>query len=218
MPLLLVDLDNTLVDRDAAFRAASVEFLTTHGLPTVDVDWIMRVDASGYRPRAVVAQALRERYASLDAGSVQAFIDRGAADFVTLPEATRFALRHAVTAGWTPVVVTNGSVTQQEAKLRISGLASEVAGWVISEGVGVKKPSRAIFDAAAASVGARLEDGGWVIGDAPQADIAGAVGVGLPSVWLHLGRTWPSELPFQPTHVADHLPAALDHILTVTRS
>ncbi|MGW2343370.1 hypothetical protein [Streptomyces sp. NPDC001661] len=36
MPLMLLDLDNTLVDRDAAFRAAVVDFLAEYGLADAD--------------------------------------------------------------------------------------------------------------------------------------------------------------------------------------
>lgn len=36
MPLLLLDLDNTLVDRDAAFRTAVTDFLAQHGLPETE--------------------------------------------------------------------------------------------------------------------------------------------------------------------------------------
>lgn len=214
MPLLLLDLDNTLVDRDAAFRSAAEALLCEHGLPASDVDWLMRVDASGYRPRSQVAETLRARYASVDQDAVQAFLDHGAAERVRLSEPNRAALRSAVARGWTPIVVTNGSVRQQETKLRVSGLDQEVAGWVISEAVGCRKPDPEIFAAAAAIAGADLGDGGWLVGDAPEADIGGAVGVGLRSVWLDLGRTWPAELPYGPTHVADDVAAALAYLGT----
>jgi putative hydrolase of the HAD superfamily len=32
--------------------------------------------------------------------------------------------------------------------------------------------------------------GAWVVGDSPEADIGGAAAMGLPSVWLHRGRSW----------------------------
>ena len=55
------------------------------------------------------------------------------------------ALRRARAAGWAPFVVTNGTVAQQERKLRHTGLDREVAGWVVSEGAGLRKPDPAIF-------------------------------------------------------------------------
>jgi putative hydrolase of the HAD superfamily len=70
----MIDLDNTLVDRDAAFRAAAIDFLTEHGLPEGDLDWLMTLDASGHTPRREVARALSERYGGIDARD---FLDRG---------------------------------------------------------------------------------------------------------------------------------------------
>jgi putative hydrolase of the HAD superfamily len=40
-PLILVDLDNTLIDRDAAFRSAAAAFLHDLGHPASDLAWIM---------------------------------------------------------------------------------------------------------------------------------------------------------------------------------
>lgn len=47
MPLLLLDLDNTLIDRDAAFRDATAAFLSAQGLPDTDLAWVTTVDAGG---------------------------------------------------------------------------------------------------------------------------------------------------------------------------
>ncbi|GAB2757878.1 hypothetical protein GCM10027072_65070 [Streptomyces bullii] len=52
---MLLDLDNTLVDRDAAFRDGVAAFLREHGLPGSDLPWVMAVDAAGYTPRADIA-------------------------------------------------------------------------------------------------------------------------------------------------------------------
>ncbi|MCX4905196.1 hypothetical protein [Streptomyces sp. NBC_00878] len=49
MPLLMIDLDNTLVDRDAAFREAASVFLRENSLPVDDLPWLMSVDAGGSR-------------------------------------------------------------------------------------------------------------------------------------------------------------------------
>ncbi len=55
-----------------------------------------------------------------------------------------------------PFVVTNGSVEQEERKLRHTGLDHEVAGWVISAGAGIRKPDPEIFRLAAAEAGQSL--------------------------------------------------------------
>jgi putative hydrolase of the HAD superfamily len=121
------------------------------------------------------------------------------------------ALRAARAAGWVPFVVTNGTVQQQERKLRHTGLDGEVAGWVISEGAGIRKPDPEIFRLAAARAGQPL-DGAWMIGDSAEADIGGARLAGLPAVWLHRGRPWPLTA-FQPGHTAGSFPRAVDIVL-----
>lgn len=188
MPLLMLDLDNTLIDRDAAFRKAVREFLSAHGLPPDDVTWLMAADAGGYTPRRDLARAMTERYdGTVPDDAILTFLDRGAADHVTLAEPTRDALTKAVTAGWTCVIVTNGRVAQQELKIRHTGLDALVHGWVISESVGHKKPAPEIFHAAAATVGEPLH-ASWMIGDSAQADIRGAAGVDACGVWVSNGR------------------------------
>ena len=154
MPLLMIDLDNTLVDRDAAFRAAATAFLAGHSLPEGDLDWLMTLDASGLTPRREIARALSERYGGIDA---QGFLDRGAADRITLSDPVREALVEARAGGWSCVIVSNGRTVQQETKIRNTGLDGLVHGWVISEAAGHRKPEPEIFHAAAAVAGAPLD-------------------------------------------------------------
>lgn len=153
MPLLLLDLDNTLVDRDAAFRAAVVDFLAEHGLPASDLAWVTAIDASGYTARHEVAAALTDRYGGVvPTTTIRALLDTGAADRVVLAQSSREALGKAQAHGWSCVIVTNGRTAQQDAKIRNTGLDQLVQGYVISEGVGHKKPEPEIFEAAAATV------------------------------------------------------------------
>jgi len=210
----MLDLDNTLVDRDAAFRDAASEFLAAYGLPGDDLAWLMSVDASGYTPRQTIAEAMTERYGgNVPDDAVGTFLDRGAADRVTLAEPTRDALAKAVAAGWTCVIVTNGRVAQQELKIRHTGLDAIVHGWVISESAGHKKPAPEIFHAAAAEVGASLRSS-WVVGDSAQADIRGATGIDARSVWVSNGRPW-TEPAFRPTHIAVDAASAIHHVIGV---
>ncbi|MBW6435586.1 hypothetical protein KZ829_17740 [Actinoplanes hulinensis] len=91
MTLLLVDLDNTLIDRDAAFREAAGAFLAAHGLPAGDLSWLMGVDASGYTPRGEVGTAMVNRY-GVPGAAVRALLDTGGADRVVLVPAIADAL------------------------------------------------------------------------------------------------------------------------------
>ncbi|WP_328473734.1 HAD family hydrolase [Actinoplanes sp. NBC_00393] len=208
----MIDLDNTLIDRDAAFRGAVVAFLADHGLPAIDVAWVMSVDASGYTARDAVASALVNRYGrTVPAAAVGDLLDSGGAEHVVLPDAIRNALLRARENGWTCVIVTNGRREQQETKIRNAGLDQLVEGWAVSEVVGHKKPAPEIFRAAA-DIADGLLDGACVIGDSPHADIAGAVALGLRSVWIANGRAWTQDA-YRPTHVAGDVASAIGRVL-----
>ncbi|KIR61011.1 MULTISPECIES: HAD family hydrolase [Micromonospora] len=212
MPLLLLDLDNTLLDRAGSFRAWGERFLDGIGAPATDIDWLVSIDADGLTDRWDVADAIRDRYglliSSLDL--VEELHD-GVVVNSRLDPLVACALRIADDAGWVPVVVSNGSVRQQDAKIRRTGLDRYVADWVISEEAGVSKPNPRIFALAARRVRMPLR-GAWVVGDSPEADIGGAAAVGLPSVWLHRGRVW-TDTRFAPTFTVDGLIAAVATVL-----
>jgi putative hydrolase of the HAD superfamily len=212
VPLLLLDLDNTLLDRAGSFRAWAEGYLAYIGAPAEDLDWLLSVDADGLTDRWDLADAIRERYLlrtpSIDLVDT---LREGVLEGLRLDPLVACALRIADDAGWVPVIVTNGTTFQQDAKIRRTGLDRFVADWVISEEVGVSKPNPRIFELAARRVHMRL-NGGWVVGDSPEADIGGAAAVGLPSVWLHRGRSW-VEPRFAPTRSADGLIPAVAAVL-----
>lgn len=171
---LLLDLDNTLVDRDAAFAgwAASV-------VPPEAVAAIVALDAGGYGPKPALFRAVA-RAAGLDVAEAR---DRFYADFpryfVLRPDAD------ALLAGFAgpTVIVTNGSRRLQRAKIACAGLEGRVAHVVVSAEVAVEKPDPAIFHAALAFAGCTPGDA-LMVGDHPANDIAGALGVGMPAVFV----------------------------------
>ncbi|WP_275411746.1 HAD family hydrolase [Winogradskya humida] len=80
-------------------------------------------------------------------------------------------------------------------------------------GAGVRKPDRRIFELGAEAAGRSLADGGWMIGDHPEYDIAGGAAAGLRTVWLRRGRPWPESLPIRPTRTADDCATAILDLL-----
>ncbi|MCX5212798.1 HAD-IA family hydrolase [Kitasatospora sp. NBC_00240] len=218
MPLLLFDLDNTLLPRDAAFRAWAHDFLTELGLPPAELDWLATIDGGGYVPRSTVLSAARRRYGldhSLD--YLLAHYRRGINSHIHCPTRHVDALRAARAAGWTLGIVSNGGTRPQLEKIRNTGLGPLVDGWVISEEAQCLKPDPLIFEIAAhrcgvAPTGDWASDT-WMVGDHAPADIAGAELAGLRSVWLHHGRPW-SEPGYRPTLSARGLPEAVGLILS----
>ncbi|GAB3025628.1 hypothetical protein GCM10011376_11760 [Nocardioides flavus (ex Wang et al. 2016)] len=202
------------MDRAAAFLAWAEAFCRDHHRDDDEaVTGLVEADADGYTPRDGLAESVRERF-RLSPGAFAALVDDlrwGMADHLELEPRVVDAVRRARTTGWTVVIVTNGTVEQQQRKLRLTGLDEEVDACVISEAAGVKKPSPEIFHLAASTASETLE-GAWVIGDSARADIAGAHGLSLRSVWLRRGRTWDEE-DFAPTLEADDCAQAIDLVI-----
>jgi putative hydrolase of the HAD superfamily len=214
VPLLLLSLDNTLIDRDGALRAWGRDFLDQIGAPAFDLDWLLSADADGMTSPWDLADAIQERYGlRLPSIELVDMVREGPLDRMRLDPLIACALGIAEDAGWVPVVVTNGETRLQEEKLRRTGLDRYLADWVISEEAGVRKPNPRIFGIAAERARMRLT-GAWVIGDAPESDIAGAEAIGAPSIWLHRGRPW-IEPRFEPTRTADSTLAALAAVMAV---
>ena len=60
--LLLLDLDNTLVDRDGAFSLWAGGFIEELGGSDGDLQWLLDIDSHGYTHRAVLADGLIDRF------------------------------------------------------------------------------------------------------------------------------------------------------------
>ncbi|MFJ8044802.1 HAD family hydrolase [Kitasatospora sp. NPDC096147] len=218
MPLLLLDLDNTLLPRDAAFRAWARDFLAEHRLPDADLSWLTTIDGGGYVPRSTVLGAAKRRYGldrSLD--FLLGHYRRGINSHIHCPPSHLSALNAARSAGWSIGIVSNGGTRPQLEKIRRAGLSALVDGWVISEEARYLKPDPRIFEIAAQRCGVTptgdWTDRTWMVGDHGPADIAGAELTGLRSVWIHHGRPW-AESGYRPTLSAAGLPEAVGLVLS----
>jgi HAD superfamily hydrolase (TIGR01549 family) len=210
VPLLLIDLDDSLVDRTAALHVWAARFCAEHGLGD-EVAWIVETDRQGYRPRGEFHAAIRERFGlEATAGELAARYDAEYPELFESPSAAALALLAELRAsGWRIAVVTNGRALQ-ERKLAAAGLDSLVDACCISEVEGVRKPDARIFEIAAERCGLPLA-GAWMAGDNPVADIGGAHALGLRTIWFRRGRDWTEE-GFEPTVSADSLEEALGHL------
>ncbi len=202
------DLDDTLLDHRAAERAALADLHTTYGAHVGHYDLAhvcatyhavnsaLWADFGAGRVSSADLKRLRmERLldalgaTGLDADDFSdAYLDRYAAHWTWRDGARDVYL---ATADWRPVgLLTNGFSAQQRAKLaRFPDLAEHASVVVISDEIGVAKPSAAVFEHARAeasrAIGADLAPGDLVlVGDSLASDIRGAVGAGWQAVWL----------------------------------
>ena len=209
--LLLCDLDDTLVDRAGAFAAWAAGFVEAWGLPPEATGWLVELDEDGYRPRSDLFARVREHFGlAVAAVELQRDFYQVFAGLFRRDTAVEEALSKVRAAGWRIAVVSNGSPAQEE-KIIATGLDRLVDTWCISGVEGVRKPDPRLLEMAAARCGMPLETG-WVVGDAPFADVGAANAAGLPSVWVTRGRAWP-RADYAPTFEAATFPAAVDIVL-----
>ncbi|TDU84392.1 putative hydrolase of the HAD superfamily [Kribbella voronezhensis] len=203
-PIACFDLDNTLIDRDAAFAAWASWWAGNERLEADAVSWLLAKDEGGFRPRAELFAEVKEQFGlTASVEDLVAAYDREHPLFTSVDQAVLDGLTSLRTAGWRVAVVTNGGTVQQTLKLEHTGIGPAVDCCCISEEVGVRKPDRAIFGLAADRCGATLV-GGWMVGDHPAYDIAGGIAAGLRTILV--GDRRPAAGGLAPDH---HLSSVL---------
>ncbi|TDD62842.1 HAD family hydrolase [Kribbella antibiotica] len=202
--LICFDLDNTLIDRDSAFRDWARWWSTEAGLGEAAVDWLVAHDNKGFAPRPELFAGLRHNFGV--APTVDSY-DREHPLFTRVDSAVLDGLAQLRAAGWRTAVVTNGTVLQQTLKLEHTGIATAVDFWCISEAVGIRKPDARIFALAAEGAGAALD--GWMVGDQPAHDVQGGHNAGLHTILIGSASGPPAP---------DHQFASIHDALTLLRT
>ncbi|QFY11698.1 HAD-IA family hydrolase [Nonomuraea phyllanthi] len=189
-PLALFDLDNTLIDRLAAFKRWAAGFAAERRLGDDAVPWLVALDADGSLPMDAFFSRVRERFGLPEpAGELWLAYRARFPLLVSCRGEVLDGLGRLRAAGWVVGIVTNGMADNQTGKLERTGLAARVDGWAISEAEGVRKPDVRLFEIAARRCGAELGAGGWVVGDDPVKDIQGGRAAGLRTIWIDRGVT-----------------------------
>jgi putative hydrolase of the HAD superfamily len=197
LPLLLVDMDDTLVDRTA----------TAHRWAATHVPRPLQPLA-----RPLLAWLVRRFQAHRLVSRLAAVYERNDPRSYVLEPGVREALEEVRRAGWLIAVITNGNRRTQPAKLASAGIEPLVDAFVISSHEGFAKPDPRLFRLAAERAGCSL-DGAWAIGDDLTQEIAGAARLGLRSIWVNPhGRPASPDVDLE----AGSFPAAIDLLLSVT--
>ncbi|HXQ18479.1 MAG TPA: HAD-IA family hydrolase [Acidimicrobiales bacterium] len=210
----IFDLDNTLVDRQAAFERFAVQFAERHGLQTEGARWLIEADRDGLAERPYLFERARSHFGLADPLDelVAAYYPEYLSHFAP-DEAVQVALERLKGAEWRVAVATNGPSTQR-LKINAAGLTPWLDAICISGELGFAKPDRRIFAAAVAAVGGGKEALGraWMVGDMPAADIQGAHRAGMRAAWLHRGRRW-EEPDYAPDAIVASVPDAVELLL-----
>lgn len=217
--LALFDLDDTLIDRRAAFNAWAEEFATAQGLDDAAVTFLLMADAHHSGPMDGFFDMV-----------CQTFDLAGPPDLLWLQYRRRMpelascrvgdleALRRLRRAGWRIGITTNGMADNQLGKIRNTGLDRLVDAWCISEEVSVRKPDAEIFRLTVARCGGSPDRGGWMVGDSLVLDVAGGQAAGLCTIWLqpkHRPESWSFVGP-APDFAVDSVAEAVNVLLAST--
>ncbi|EHM29113.1 MULTISPECIES: HAD family hydrolase [Streptomyces] len=205
--LVLFDLDNTLIDRNGAIQDWAAQFAARYSL--ADHAATQLVESVQARAFPATFESIRAQYrlpSSADSLWRQYCSDIAAA--VRCPERVLAGMDALRATGWRVGIATNGATDIQNAKLQATGLVGRVDGVCVSESVGARKPSAAVFEAAAVACGSRLSQGGWMVGDNPETDIDGGRRADLRTIWIRNGRPWPVRLA-APDHCVPDAEAAI---------
>src|SRR4051812_32641665 len=117
-PLAIFDLDNTLIDRAAAFRRWAARFAAAWSLRPAAVGWLVDADGDGFVPRPDFVSGVRGRYGvEVSLSDYRAQI----VESIEVDPRVPASLDRLRAAGWRLAVATNGSTDQQMAKIRRAG-------------------------------------------------------------------------------------------------
>ncbi|NUR57895.1 MAG: HAD family hydrolase [Catenulispora sp.] len=193
--LALFDLDDTLIALPPAFRRFAVEFAGQRGLPEDSVEWLVTTwhplqERNVYFAKVCEHFALEESVEDL-----WRHYRHTMPQYVVLRDEVRDGLAALRQAGWRLGIVTNGEAGNQLGKIERTGLDRLVDSVAVSGALGVRKPDAEIFRIAAEGAGFASADGGWMVGDNPAADIAGAAAAGLRTIWVDSPEAWGTRNP-----------------------
>ena len=200
---ILWDVDGTLLDFNAAERAAMREMFRETGLGECTDEMLERYSAINvsYWKRLERGEISREQVLTgrfvefftlegIDTGIVPAFNARYQERLgdTAVPRDDSLKVVAALRGRVKQYVVSNGTVVAQTRKLDRSGLGALMDGVFLSEKLGVEKPNRAFFDRVFEVI--RPDDLSEVIivGDSLTSDIRGGMNAGIRTCWYNPGR------------------------------
>lgn len=197
-PILLFDLDNTLLDFDMAEAIALKKTLREFGLEPGDEiveryhqinkrHWEMLEDGLLTRAQVLVGRyevLFREFGIEQSGGPVAKCYEQHLSEgHHFLPGAE--ALLDELYGEYDMYIVSNGSAVVQEGRLKSSGIGRYFKDIFISELVGFDKPSLSFFEACFARIPGFDRDRAIIIGDSLTSDIRGGINCGIKTCWFN---------------------------------
>ncbi len=211
---LLLDVDNTLLDFDAAERQALTEALARYDLPhdAAACDTYHEVNrrlwaqlAKGELNKSKLFAVRFQRFLQAmglpDTGNsreINDYYEDCLSHHADLIPGALQALEELGEVA-TLAAVSNGAAKVQQARIAASGIGAYMDGVYISEKVGAAKPQPRLYEVALRDLGVTDKSRVLVVGDDLLADIKGGQNAGLATCWVNFaGEANPT--PLQPTY------------------
>lgn len=197
---VLLDIDNTLLDFDAAERQALTDMLAEYELPHDENACAVyhKVNrelwdslAKGQLNKQKLFRIRFGRFMQAmqlpDNGKSKAMNDRYEELLATHADLLPGALTALEELGEvaTLAIVSNGALAVQESRIAASGIGRYMDGIYISEKVGAAKPSAKLFEHAFRDLGITNKSRVLMVGDDLLADIKGGQNAGVDTCWFN---------------------------------
>ena len=197
---VLLDIDNTLLDFDAAERQALTDMLAEYELPHDEHACAVyhQVNrelwdalAKGQMNKQKLFQVRFGRFMQAmqlpDNGKGKAMNDRYEELLATHADLLPGALTalEELSEVATLAIVSNGAVAVQESRIAASGIDRYMDGIYISEKIGAAKPSAKLFEHALRDLGITNRSRVLMVGDDLLADIKGGINAGVDTCWYN---------------------------------
>ena len=211
---LLIDLDNTLLDFDAAEAAALRRTLPQFELPAdaqtfalyheINEGLWREYERGGIKREKMMTLRFSKLLGKLgrqgSAGKINEFyMAQLGQQGQVLPGALDFLrdVEDYVTIG----IITNGSLRTQAQRMELSGVGEFADGIFISEKMGVTKPDKRFVNIALEKLGVTVRKRVLVAGDSLTADIKCGAAAGLDTCWCNFAQK-ENNTEIRPTHTA----------------
>jgi len=187
---VIFDLDDTLVNRKAAFRNFCVSFIEEHfeGRELPDsrenmIGYMTLLDRNGYCDRTAFYSPLIEKW-GMKNRTVKQLCDNHENEFhkFTLPDADMEKVLDYLAPKYKLGIITNGVSKTQNGKIDRVGIRDRFRSVIVSGEAGVHKPDGRIFRMSCSALGVKAGEAIYV-GDHYENDISGAKRAGLYTVW-----------------------------------
>ncbi len=219
---VLFDLDETLFDRTGTVRLFLTDQHKRHEalshVPVEEfVDMFLKLDAKGINPQPDTYRSLLGHLGLVDDEFVDLMMSEyidGLQQFVKYLPGAEELLLYLRQKGLMTGIITNGHTENQMRKIYALKLDLLVDSILVSEKEDLRKPDPEIFWRAASRLNIKPSEC-LFIGDNPEADILGAHGAGMTTIWTPTGIEWPDGAPENPGFVAENLPRVLKMLVKI---